>query len=319
MEGTRTSRRPTAHSTAPQAVAHHHRHAGEREFERDRAGFGEGRPGPLRRLARSRRWQCRLRVERFREMRRPRDDEVEVRMPPRESLRRFGEDRQHVPDLLRPRPREEAHHPPGTGRAGPRGPIPMGSCRRPSRGDAFASARRVQEGVSDELRPHAVPLEQGRLEGEHGEDAVAVSPQLSGPALPPGPHLRRDVVEDAPSLATRAAGEPQVQARVVDRQKQPHVLRRKEAPDPALQSKEVRQTPQHLRPSHDRQLIQPGDPRYSGRVHLAAADPEQARAGQPRADLPCDRRAVVIPRGLAGGDEDRRPRRHVRGQDSRPR
>ena len=135
--------------------------------------------------------------------------------------------------------------------------------------------------------------------------------------LAPGPYLRRDVVEDPTSLPPRASGKPQIQSRVVDRKKQPDILRHEEAPDPALQPKETRQTPQHLRPAHDRQLVQPGDPRHARRVHLAAADAEQPRLGQLPADLPRDRRAVVVSRGFAGGDEDRRS--WTWGQDRRPR
>ncbi len=232
-------------------------------------------------------------------------------MPPREAPRGFREDGQHVPDLLRPRSREESHHSPPTRRTPPRG--------RATSGAAFGSASLVEERVSDELRAHTVPLEQRRFEREDGEDAVAVAPQLAGPALPPGPHLRRDVVEDPPPLPPGAPGQPQVQPRVVDRKKQPHILPHEETPDPALQSEEARQAPQNLHPPHDRQLIQPGEPRHSGRVHLAAANAEQPRVGQPPANLPRDRRAVVVSRRLAGGDEDRRPRSRFRGQDTRPR
>ena len=84
------------------AVAHDHRHPREREFEGDRAGLREGSPRPRRGLARAGGRESRFGIERFRQVRWARDDEIEIPVPAREFPRGLREDGKHAPDLLLP-------------------------------------------------------------------------------------------------------------------------------------------------------------------------------------------------------------------------
>ena len=148
--------------------------------------------------------------------------------------------------------------------------------------------------MADERGVAAVLAEPRLLERQAAEHVVHQPPHLFDPPAGPGPNLRRRIVEDRNAVDLRPAGDPPVEARIVDQHHGVGPMVAEIAVGPAGQVPELVQVHQHAGEPHHGQGGQIGVQLAAGLGHFrpAVADrpkpraalPAIAESGWPRAD-----------------------------------
>ena len=97
-----------------------------------------------------------------------------------------AEHRQHAPRFASPAAGQHAR----------RGASGRDAVARPERGTVAALSAGLDGGMADKGAGDAVFGEEGHLEGQQRHQMIDALGELAGAARPPGPKLRRDVMDD---------------------------------------------------------------------------------------------------------------------------
>ena len=144
----------------------------------------------------------------------------------------------------------------------------------------------------------------GRLEREAAKDLVNILPDFLHPPAGPGPELRRDEVEDRDAACLGPAGDPPVQAGIVDQHHRIRPLVAEIAIGHEDEADERHQVEQHVEEPHHREVDQREEQARTGLRHLRAAETDEPGVRNPLSEGTDQVGGVEIAAGLSGRDED---------------
>ena len=144
----------------------------------------------------------------------------------------------------------------------------------------------------------------GRLERQAAQDEIDVLLDLLDPPAGPGPDLRRHEVEDRDAPRLGAAGDPPVQARVVDQHHGVGPFVAKIAIGLEDQPDERHEVQQDVQEPHHRQVDERIEQAGAGLLHVATAEADELGVGNELAERANQVGGVQVAARLTGGDED---------------
>ena len=130
--------------------------------------------------------------------------------------------------------------------------------------------------MADVVAPETQPAEEALLERQHHREPVHRRGEPPRPTRPPGPELRRDVVEDLGAGLPRRLGHADVEAGVVDEDDEVVSVRPEVGPERAQEPQVGAQL------GHDLHQAEGGEP-FHRIAHRAR--PAAAMRGPPRASI----------------------------------
>jgi len=176
---------------------------------------------------------------------------------------------------------------------------------------AHCGQRQAGEGMTDELGVDATGAVERTFEGE--DDKHLGNPLLhpAEAASFPRPELRTDQVDHGNVKALQLAGEAKVDVREVDENGNRGSLPPDSADELAELGVDIGCVTEHFGNAHVGNVLGADDTPLASLFHLPAAETEESCLGKGRLQRLNQLRAVVVPRGLSGGEEDMRiGRRH---------
>ena len=157
--------------------------------------------------------------------------------------------------------------------------------------------------MAHEGHRHAGVAVERLLEGEdheHVRDALA---DRAHPPAAPGPHLRRDVVDDGDAPARELPGEAQVEVGVVHEDGDGRRLAVDLVEDAPEDPPQPAQVAQHLEEAHHGEVADVGEEARALGLQAVAAEAEDLHGTRLTAEVADELARVEVARGLATGDE----------------
>ena len=151
------------------------------------------------------------------------------------------------------------------------------------------------------------------LERQHHGEPIGALDDASHAAAPPGPDLRRDVVEHGDAGALGGAGERQVELGEVDKDDQVGALATQRRFELAQYAEGFPYGGSQFGEAEAGDVLGAGERAHARCAHPLAGDAEQIASGVARENLRGEVGAVKIARGLAGDDHHAPAARRRRG------
>lgn len=141
----------------------------------------------------------------------------------RELLSRLQQNREQALDLTSPTPRKQSDHRPRL----------MQSEPRPERDSIILRRHGIEERMADEGTADSRPAIQIRFKRKNDHDMIDTPLNPLDPTRPPGPDLRRNIIEHPVARARGHPREVEIESRVVDQHHEIPRLRLEHRPDRA--------------------------------------------------------------------------------------
>jgi hypothetical protein len=282
-----------AHAVHP--IGHDERSAGEGRLQRDGAGFHERCGREVKKIPwRAAHWVTGVGEKLRGQVGRTADPNLNVRATPGD-FRCSGLEEIQVPvNLLGSRPGKEAED--GSAWVEPLLSAPLHT--------RDARLRNLQQRAADELRIRALGGEEIGFEGKNHSDPPRVPREIACPAGVPCPDLGSDVIQNGRAAPGGVLREPEIEARIIDRNHEIHPLSRQRFEHLPPEPEEERQASDHLREAHHGEVVEPGEQLDARRLHAVAAEADQANTWKTRTERTRERRSVEITRRLTCREED---------------